>query len=776
MRTSVWCLLALCLSLSATNGAQAGEGEAAAAIGTGFVIKDVKVRGLERIEAGTVFNYLPFQVGDRFVPENSGVAIRALYQTGFFEDVRLVREGETLVVIVVERPAIGSVEISGNKDIKTEDLVDALRELGFVEGRVYNKSQLERIEQELSREYFALGKYAARVTSKVTPLEDNRVAIAIEIYEGKQAKIESISIIGANVYDEDELLDKFSSTTGGWLSFITSDNQYSRQKLAADLELLQSFYQDLGYVRFSIDSTQVSISPDRENIYININITEGGQYRVTDISLAGRFIVPEEELFALIDIARGDLFSRKAVTTSSNRIVQRMGEEGYAFANVNPVPQINDDTNGVELSFFVDPGKRSYVRRVTFSGNERTRDEVLRREMRQQESSWFSTTKVDRGRVRLQRLGFFSGVNVETPQVPGTEDQVDVNYSVTEGPAGSLLAGLGFSQNQGLILRMSVTQDNFLGTGNRTNFTFNNSEIDRNFSFGYRNPYYTIDGVSRGFNASYRRVDAGEANVSDYDATVLSTGVSFGFPITEYNFLNVGLAHEINELSFSGSSRRFSDFRAREGDSFKQIRLNANFSYDTRNKALLPTRGVLHRLSVDLGLPSFGNSLSFFKVDYRTDRYLPLTESFTLLLEGDIGYGDGFAGTRALPFYENFYLGGPRSIRGFEENTVGPLDNTGRTTGGNLKLFGSAELILPLPFVKETDQVRLTGFVDAGNVYDLDSDADDSVDLGLLRYSAGFSGVWVSPVGLLTVSLAWPLSKQPGDRTQGFQFTFGTSF
>lgn len=775
MRTSVWRLLTLCLSLLTINGVGAGEGVAAAAIGTGFLIKDVEVRGLERIEAGTVFNYLPFQVGDRFVPENSGVAIRALYQTGFFEDVRLVREGETLVVIVVERPAIGSVEISGNKDLKTEDLIDALRELGFVEGRVYNKSQLERIEQELSREYFALGKYAARVTSKVTPLDDNRVAIAIEIYEGGQAKIESISIIGANVYDEDELLDKFSSSTGGLLSFITSDDQYSRQKLAADLELLQSFYQDQGYVRFSIDSTQVSISPDRERIYVNINITEGDQYRVADISLAGRFIVPEEELFELIDIARGDLFSRKAVTASSNRIVQRMGEEGYAFANVNPVPQINDDTNSVELSFFVDPGKRSYVRRVTFSGNERTRDEVLRREMRQQESSWFSTTKVERGRVRLQRLGFFSGVNVETPQVPGTEDQVDVNYSVTEGPAGSLLAGLGFSQNQGLILRVSITQDNFLGTGNRTNFTFNNSQIDRNFSFGYVNPYYTIDGVSRGFSVSYRRVDAGEANVSDYDATVLSTGVSFGFPITEYNFLNVGLAHEINELSIgSGSSSRFRSFRDREGSSFKQIRLDTNFSYDTRNKALLPTRGVLHRFSVDLGLPSFGDSLNFFKMDYRTDRYLPLTESLTLLLEGDIGYGDGFASTQALPFYENFYLGGPRSIRGFEENTVGPQDDAGRSVGGNLKLFASAELILPLPFIKETDQVRVTGFVDAGNVYDLN--ANDSVDLGLLRYSTGLSGVWVSPVGLLTVSLAWPLSKQPGDRTQGFQFTFGTSF
>ena len=770
MRKVLW---RLCLLSQVVAPAMAGEG--LSAVDMEFTISDVQVRGLERIEPGTVFNYLPFQVGDQFTSENSAPAIRALYQTGFFEDVRLEREGDTLVVLVVERPAIGSVEISGNKDIKTEDLLDALRELGFVEGRVYNKSQLERIENELAREYFALGKYAARVTSKVTELDDNRVAIKIDIFEGKKAKINSINIIGAQVFDEDDLLDKFNSSTSGWLSFISGDDQYSRQKLAADLELLQSFYQDHGYVRFAIDSTQVSISPDRQNIYIAINISEGGQYRIADILLAGQFIVPEEDLFELITIARGDLFSRKAITAAGSRITERLGEEGYAFANVNPVPKIDDENNSVELSFFIDPGKRSYVRRVTFSGNERTRDEVLRREMRQQESSWFSTTKVERSRVRLQRLGYFSAVNVETPQVPGTDDQVDVNYSVTEGPAGSLLAGIGFSQNQGLIFRFSVTQDNFIGTGNRVNFTFNNSQVDRNFSVGYVNPYYTIDGVSRGFNASYRRVDAGDANVSDYDATVLSTGVDFGFPISEYNFFNVGLAHEINNLDTSPSGQRARDFIAREGNSFNQLRLTSSFSYDTRNKALLPNRGVLQRFGAELGLPSFGRSLSFFKIDYRTDWYLSITESLTMLLEGDIGYGDGFAGTTTLPFYENFYLGGPRSIRGFEENTVGPKDSSGGARGGNLKLFGSAELILPLPFIKESDQLRVTSFFDIGNVYDLD-DSNAGEDSKALRYSVGLSGIWVSPVGLLTVSLASPLGSRPGDRTQGFQFTFGTSF
>ncbi len=770
MRRVLW---RLCLLLQVVAPATAGESLSSADME--FTISDVQVRGLERIEPGTVFNYLPFQVGDQFTRENSAPAIRALYQTGFFEDVRLEREGNTLVVLVVERPAIGKVEVSGNKDIKTEDLIDALRELGFVEGRVYNKSQLERIENELAREYFALGKYAARVTSRVTALDDNRVAIEIDIFEGEKAKISSINIIGAQVFDEDDLLDKFNSSTSGWFSFISGDDQYSRQKLAADLELLQSFYQDQGYVRFSIDSTQVSISPDRQHIYIAINLSEGGQYRIAEISLAGQFIVPEEELFELITIARGDLFSRKAITAASSRITQRLGEEGYAFANVNPVPKIDDENNGVELSFFVDPGKRSYVRRVTFSGNERTRDEVLRREMRQQESSWFSTTRVERGRVRLQRLGYFSAVNVETPQVPGADDQVDVNYSVTEGPAGSLLAGIGFSQNQGLIFRFSVTQDNFVGTGNRVNFTFNNSQVDRNFSVGYINPYYTIDGVSRGFNVSYRRVDAGDANVSDYDATVLSTGVDFGFPISEYNFLNVGLAHEINDLDTTPSGQRARDFIAREGSSFNQLRLTSSFSYDTRNKALLPNRGLLQRFGAELGLPSFGKSLSFFKLDYRTDWYLPITESLTMLLEGDIGYGDGFAGTTMLPFYENFYLGGPRSIRGFEENTVGPKDSSGGARGGNLKLFGSAELILPLPFIKESDQLRITSFFDIGNVYDLD-DPDAGGDSKALRYSVGLSGIWVSPVGLLTVSLASPLGARPGDRTQGFQFTFGTSF
>lgn len=739
-----------------------------------FVIGDVRVQGLQRISEGTVFNYLPFKVGDRFNEANTGQAIRSLYQTGFFEDVRLERDGDTLVVIVKERPGIGSIEITGNKEIKTEDLLEGLEQIGFAEGRVFDRSQLDRIEQELTRQYFALGRYAARIGSDVQPLENNRVAILLEIEEGDKARIRRINIVGNRDFKEKDLLDEFESKSTRALSFLLGGDQYSRQTLSADLERLRSFYLDRGYIRFSIDSTQVTISPDRRQIYVTINVTEGGQYRVSDISLAGDFVIPQEELFDLIDVRRGDLFERKAVTASANRITQRLGEEGYALANVNPAPEIDDEANTVEVAFLVDPGKRTYVRRISFSGNERTRDEVLRREMRQQESSWFSTRKVDRGRVRLERLGYFSGVEVQTPQVAGSDDQVDVKYSVQENPAGNLLLGIGFSQNQGLILRTSITQDNFLGSGNRINFTFNNSEVSRAFALGYLNPYYTIDGVSRGFDAYYREVDAEDANLTNYDATQLGGGVDFGFPVSEHNFLTTGLSVERLDLAEGGSTIA-REFFAEQGTSFNVVRMDAGFRYDTRNRAILPTEGSHYRVRAEFTAPLFSDPLPYYKLDFRSDWFVPLTSLFTLVLQNEVGYGDGYSDLDALPFFENFYLGGPRSLRGFEENTVGPRDSNNNAIGGNFKLYSSAEMILPLPFLEELRQLRMTAFFDIGNVYNLEDD-EETFSLGDLRYSTGLSMVWVSPVGILTLSLASPLGSQDGDRTQPFQFTFGTSF
>lgn len=746
-----------------------------------FVIEDIRVEGLERITPGTVFNYLPVKVGDRFDDTLSGEAVRSLFQTGFFDDVRLERDGNVLVVILKERPAIGNITVTGNKDIKTEDLMTGLRQVGFAEGRVFDQSLLDKVEQELRRQYFSLGKYAVKIDTTVDELDKNRVGISIEVSEGKTARIKDINIVGNESFDTDDLLDEFDLTTPTLFSFLTKSDQYSRQKLAADLERLHSYYLDRGYVNFNVDSTQVSITPDKKDIYITINITEGEQFTIDQIKLAGDLILPKEELVKQIDVYQGDVFSRKEVTDSSTNLTEALGNIGYAFANVNAIPDIDNENKTVSLTFFVDPGKRVYVRRISFAGNTKTRDEVLRREMRQQEGGWISTKKVERGKVRLQKLGFFRDVNVETPAVAGTTDQVDVNYAVEEMPSGNLMAGIGFSQGQGLIFQTSVSQDNFLGSGKRVSFTFNNSEVNRRFGLAYTNPYYTIDGISRGFNAFFQETDAFEANVTQFDSTIWGGGVDFGVPISEFNFLNINFNYENTEIEANPlfASTEVSDFIEENGGRFDILRFGSSFTYDSRNKALLPDSGTLQRVRGEVGLPFVGDSLEFYKVDYRTQWFFPLIEDYILLLQGQLGYGDGFGSTDALPFFENFYAGGPRSVRGFEENTLGPRDTPlpgsvrgPRPLGGNVKIVAGAEVILPVPFLRDLESVRVSGFFDAGNVYGPDED----VDLGELRYSTGLSGIWISPFGVVSVSIAAPLNSRSEDDTQPFQFTFGTSF
>ena len=747
---------------------------AASAVAADFVLSDIRVSGLQRIDEGTVFNYFPFKVGDVFTEEDSASAIRALYDTGLFEDVRLEREDSALRIVVRERPAIGRIEFSGNKKIKSEDLVEALQQVGFAEGRILDKSQLDRIEQELRRQYFALGRYGVSVRSVTEPMEENRVAVRLEVEEGQVARIKRINIVGNVDFKEKELLDEFKSTEGGWFSFLSGANQYSREKLSGDLQVLRSFYLDRGYLRFNIDSTQVSISPDRRNIYITINVMEGGRYIISDLLLSGDLVVSGEELLPLVRLRRGELFSRKQVLAAADRITARLGEKGYAFANVNPVPDIQDEGHTVAVTFYVDPGKRVYVRRLLFTGNTITRDEVLRREMRQQEGAWFSSSQVERGRVRLQRLGYFRGVGVETHSVAGVEDQVDVNYSVVESPSGNLLAGIGFSQSQGVILRLSITQDNFIGSGNRMQFGFNNSKVNRNFSLSYLDPFYTIDGVSRGLDAYYRKTDAGEANITNYSSKVLGGGFSFGVPFTEYNEFHVSLHLDRTFLSLSSSSS--SDVRAfleRTGRDFDILRFSTGFSYDTRNRAFLPTEGVSFSLSGEAGLPNFLKSLRFYKMELRSTAYFPLVDEYVFKLRGQMGYGGGYGDTKVLPFFENFYLGGPRSVRGYEDNTLGPQDDSNQPQGGNFKLLGSAELIFPLPFLENTEQLRLSLFMDSGNVYDLEK---ESFTFGDLRYAAGISGIWLSPLGVLSLSFGFPFGNQPGDRIQRFQFTYGTTF
>lgn len=739
-----------------------------------FVIEDIRVEGLQRITPGTVFNYLPMKVGDTYDDQLSAEAVRALFKTGFFKDVRLERDGGILVIILEERPSIASITLSGNEDIRSEDLIDSLRQIGFAEGRAFNRSQLEKLEQELRRQYNSLGKYAVKLESTVTELDNNRVAVAIDISEGVAAKIRKINIVGNTVFKEKKLLKLFKSTTPTLFSFFTKDDQYSRQKLTADIESLRSHYLNNGYINFSVDSSQVSITPDKKGIYITINITEGELFTVSEVKLTGKLILPEDDIFDLISIRSGDIFARRQLTSSSDAISTLLGNDGYAFSNVNAIPEINDEDKTVAITFFVDPGKRAYVRRIHFSGNTRTRDEILRREMRQQEGSWFATGKVDRGRIRLQRLGFFAEVNVETPAVAGTTDQVDVYYTVEERPSGNLSLGLGFSQTGGLVFQTSVTQDNFLGSGKRISFSFNNSEINRRFGFSYTNPYYTDDGVSRSLSAFYQETDSFDANVTVFDSTIWGGNVGFGIPITEYNTFHTLLAYENTDISVGiGSAQEVVDFITENGNQYNILRWSNSLSFDTRNRSVLPDKGALHRITAEIALPTLGDSLEYYKISYKTQWYTPIFEDYIFSLKGNIGYGDSYGDTKGgLPFFENFYAGGPKSVRGYEENTLGPEDSLGRPLGGNLRLVAGAEVILPVPFFKDVKSVRIAGFFDAGNVYGSDEDFDASE----LRYSVGLSGIWVSPFGLVSASIAQPIADQAGDQIQNFQFTFGTSF
>jgi outer membrane protein insertion porin family len=745
-----------------------------------FPIADIRVEGLQRISAGTVFNYLPVKVGDELRPEDTAKTIRALYKTGFFKDVRVERDGDVVVIRVQERPAIGSIEIEGNKDIETDALTRALKDIGLAEGRVFNRSVLDRIEQELRRQYFSRGKYAVQLKSVVTPLERNRVAIRIEISEGVSARIKQINIIGNSAFDTDDLLDEMELGTSNWLSVFTRNDRYSKQKLGGDLERLRSYYLDRGYINFEIESTQVSITPDKKDIFITIVVKEGDVFTISDIKLAGDLVVDKEKLFPLVHLRRGEVFSRKDVTASSERISQLLGDNGYAFANVNAIPDIDKDRRQVGLTFFVDPGKRVYVRRINIKGNTRTRDVVLRRELRQMESAWFSSGLVKSSRERLQRLGYFDEVNVETPAVPGSADEVDVTVSVKEKNSGVLAAGLGYSQSEGLVFNTSVTQNNFLGTGKRVSLGFNNSSSNTLYRLSYTNPYYTIDGISRGFNLSYRKTDFSELNTLDYLTNVGEASVNFGLPISDTGRVGLDVAVVSTEFR-AGGSFIAQEFERVYGSDFNDFRLTATWRDDTRDAAVFPRSGAVQSLSATVSVP--GSDLEFYRLGYRHDRYVPIWRDFILNAGIDLGYGDGIGDTEILPFFENFFAGGPRSVRGFRQNTLGPketADPDSDPIGGNIKLVGQIEAIFPSflggDFEKTT---RFSAFLDVGNVWlNRGDEARESVgfDLGDLRYSTGLAASWLSPIGALSVSIGFPLNEKDGDRVENFQFNLGQTF
>jgi len=748
---------------------------AKAAYASSFIVEDIKVKGLQRISAGTVFNYLPVTVGETFSEEKQGAAIRALFNTGFFKDITLERDGGTLIVNVVERPSVAKIVIEGNKDIKKEDLADALKKIGLAEGKVYNKQILDKVEQELRRQYFSHGKYGLKIKTEVAELTRNRVGIRIDITEGRVAKIKQINIVGSRAFSNDDLKKDFELSTTNFLSFYSKDDQYSKQKLSADLEKLRSYYLDRGYINFSIESTQVDITADKKEIYITINVKEGDVYTLDKVKLSGELVVDPEELVKLVKVGPGEIFSRKNATETSKAISDRLGDEGYTFANVNMVPEINEQTKTVEMTFFVDPGKRVYVHRVNFKGNTKTRDEVLRREMRQMESSWAASSKIERSKTRLDRLGYFEEVGVETPPVVGTADQIDVNYSIKEKASGNLQAGIGYSQVQGIIFNANIQQDNIFGTGKRVNFAFNNSSVLTRYNFGYRDPYFTLDGVSMGWDLGYTSRDGYQANISRYNTDVANAGFNFGIPLNEFD--NLGFDVDLKNTSIRDtdySPQEIVDFINENGDSFMTLSGGVGWTHDTLDRAVFATRGGQQRFSALATVP--GSDLEYFKVAYKQEHYFPLSSDFTFRLLGEVAYGDGYGGTDDLPFFEHYYGGGSASVRGFRDNTLGPRDTpragsgqSPRPFGGSSKILGKAELFFPVPFLSDIKSVRIGSFVDAGNV-------SDGLNFDNMRYSAGLSGQWLSPFGAIAVSVAQPFNDGEQDDVQNFQFTFGSGF
>ena len=708
-------------------------------------------------------------------------AIKSLFKTGFFKDISVERDGSTLIVNVIERPSIAKIVFEGNKDLSKDDLTKALKKIGLSEGQTFDRQLLDKVEQELNRQYLSHGKYGLKIKTEVSPLTRNRVGINITISEGKVSKIKQINVVGNTVFDEKTLLDNIELSTSNWLSFYTKDDQYSKQKLSADLESLRSYYLDRGYINFAIESTQVAITPDKKDIYVTINVKEGDVYSLEKVKLSGNLIVAPEELIKLVSVGPGEIFSRKNATQTSKAISDRLGDDGYAFANVNMVPEIHESTKTVDMTFFVDPGKRAYVHHINFKGNTKTRDEVLRREMRQMESSWASSSKIERSKTRLERLGYFESVNIETPPVVGTNDQIDVDYSIVEKASGNLSAGVGFSQVQGIVINANVSQDNVFGSGKRINLGFNNSDYLTSYQFGMFNPYFTSNGVSMGYNMGYTKRNAGQINIANYSTSVINAGMDFGIPLNEFDQFRFGIDGKHTDLSTTtNSSTKISDFINKEGNSFLTISPTLNWTHDTLNKKVFPSQGGQQRLSGSITVP--GSDLNYFKVSYKHQLYFPLAKDFIFRLQGEAAYGDGYGDTKELPFFENYFAGGTGSVRGFKNNTLGPRDSNSYPLGGASKIIGNAELFFPVPFLSETKSVRLGTFLDAGSL-------SENLSVSEMRYSAGISGEWLSPFGALSVSAAVPLNagsteyeKSTGetdvikDQKQLFQFNFGQNF
>lgn len=766
-----------------------------------FTVSDIRVNGLQRVSAGSVFAALPLNVGETVDEQSLVDATRSLFRTGFFQDIQLGRDGNVLVVSVVERPSISSIEIEGNKAIATDDLMKGLKQSGLAEGEIFQRATLEGVSNELQRQYVAQGRYSSDIQTEVVPQPRNRVGLKIKINEGSVAAISNINIVGNTVFSEKELLGLFELSTTGWFSFIKNDDKYSREKLSGDLERLRSYYLDRGYINMDIASTQVSITPDKKHVYITVNITEGDRYRVREVKLAGDLKVPESEVQRLMLIEPGQVFSRKLMVTTSDLITRRLGNEGYTFANVNGMPEAHDDDKTVTVTFGVDPGNRAYVNRINFRGNTKTEDEVLRREMRQMEGGWASTYLIDQSKSRLERLGYFKEVNVETPAVPGRDDQIDVNYTVEEQPSGSITASIGFAQNAGLILGGAINQNNFLGTGNKVSLGLTRSEYQSRYNFGFVNPYWTPDGVSLGYNAFYRKTDYDEldVDVSSYSVDSLGAGISIGYPISEISRLSYSLSVQRDEIDTGRYTvEEIYDFLDKEGDSFTNFKASVGWSRSTLNRGILPTGGSSQSLVFEAALP--GSDLKFYKIDYRGQLFTPVTDNYTLRFHTELGYGDGYGSTDRLPFYENYYAGGFNSVRGFKDSTLGPRSTPNRGSdingypganrdpdqdpeafGGDILITGGVELLFPTPFVRDQRSLRSVLFWDVGSVFDSECQLHttqncNGVKTSNVASSVGVGLTWITALGPLSFSLGWPIKKPDHAETQVFQFSLGQTF
>ncbi len=804
------------------------------AIAQDFVIRDIRIDGLQRISDGTVYNYLPLNIGDTLTTQRQQEAIRAIYATGFFDAIEFRRDGDTLIVAVRERPSIAGFTIDGNKDIKTEDLEGNLRGVGLAPGKTFDRSVLDNVRQYLLQEYFDRGKYGASIETEVTELDDNKVNIAINIKEGGRARIRQINIVGNTTFSDEELLEAFKLRTPNLLSFYKKDDRYSREALAGDLESLHSYYMDRGFAGFSIDSTQVAISDDKKDIFITVNISEGERFTVSDVRLSGDLVVPEEQLMQLVLIKPGQTFSRKLLTQTGELISFRLGQEGYAFARVDPIPDLDEEAREVAVVLRVEPGQRAYVRRISFNGTNGVNDEVFRREMRQLEGGWLSNRAVDRSKERIQRLPFIEKVDVETVPVAGSPDLVDVEFEVEEGLPGQFGGGLGYSGSQGLLLNGNFTHSNFMGTGNRVAAEINAGDFAKVYSLSHTDPYRTPNGVSRSVSIGYRDITQFISGASDFSTETLSATLEYGWPITEYQRIRVGLTFQDADLLTSQfSAQQAVDWVNNNGDSFSfgnslfsaagcdglganfcgtsftSYELFAGWSFDSRDRVIFPSRGSRHQVAFNMTTP--GSEVEYWTARYDFLKFFPLPGPFTLSVNGEFGYGEGLGSTTDIPPYKNFFGGGPDSVRGFKNGRLGPVDSLGNPYGGNLKTLAQVELMLPTP-EKLRANTRFSLFYDIGNVfytgYAVFTDippsdpstglpivprrrVDYDFDVDELRQSVGFAVSWLAPLGTFKFSYAYPLNAYdgefvdfggeriqvlPADDVERFQFSIGSAF